>query len=99
VTTPSLRRLAFRATRIWLGSSMLAYLVNTTPGVVEAAPPVYHSGSVKHAMAPLVVRPDPNLTRFTTRNHSPHGIQVAGSFSETETAVAWISFTAIIVVN
>jgi hypothetical protein len=40
VTTPSLRRLAFRATRIWLGSSMLAYLVNTTPGVVEAAPPV-----------------------------------------------------------
>ena len=50
-------------------------------------------------LAPLVIRPAPNLTRFTTRNHSPNGIQVAGSFSETETAVAWISFTAIIVVN
>jgi hypothetical protein len=30
LTTPSLRRLAFRATRIWLGASIPAYLLNQT---------------------------------------------------------------------
>jgi hypothetical protein len=30
LTTPSLRRLALRATRIWLGASIPAYLLNQT---------------------------------------------------------------------
>jgi hypothetical protein len=30
LTTPSLRGLAFRATRIWLGASIPAYLLNQT---------------------------------------------------------------------
>jgi hypothetical protein len=40
LTTPSLRRLALRTTRIWLGASIPAYLLNQTRQAwAESVPP------------------------------------------------------------